>query len=90
MIDRLRRLLRRQPSCAEVMEVLQAYLDGEVDDSTARMVAGHLGACLHCAHESDVYHRIKAKLASRRRDLDPQVRLALEAFVHELPTSADG
>jgi anti-sigma factor (TIGR02949 family) len=89
MIDRLRRLLRREPSCAEVMEVLQAYLDGEVDDSTARMVAEHLGVCLHCSHESDVYQRIKTKLASRRREIDPQVRVALETFVRGLPTSAD-
>lgn len=89
MIGRLRRLFRKQLSCAEVMEVLQAYLDGEVDDATARMVAEHLEDCLHCTHESDVYHRIKAKLASRRREIDPQVRIALEAFVRDLPTAAD-
>jgi anti-sigma factor RsiW len=76
--------LRRVPSCEEVMEILQAYLDGEIDAKRARRVAGHLSVCDRCNTESHVYLDIKASLASRRREIDPQVRAALEAFALDL------
>ena len=89
MINRLLSRFRRTPSCDEIMEVLQAYLDGEVDVETARKVAGHLEMCTACSHESEVYERIKGNLASRRREIDPEVRSALEAFTRNLQTSSD-
>ena len=89
ILDRLLTRLRRGPSCNEVMEVLQAYLDGEVDVRTARTVAGHLDRCAACSHESDVYERIKAHLATRRRAIDPEIRAALEAFTRDLPLASD-
>lgn len=89
MIRRLLERFRRPPSCTEVMEVLQAYLDDEVDVETARMVADHLDACRPCSSESDMYQRIKTGLANRRRDIDPGVRAALEAFARDLRTAAD-
>lgn len=89
MIKRLLGRLRGSPSCGEVMEVLQAYLDGEVDVDTARMVAGHLGHCTACSGESEVYEQIKVKLASGRREIDPQIRAALEAYSRDLRTASD-
>ncbi len=89
MINRLLNRFRRTLSCDEVMEVLQAYLDGEVDVETARKVAGHLEMCAACSNESEVYERIKHNLASRRRDIDPEVRSALESFARDLQTSAE-
>ncbi len=89
MINRLLRRFRRTPSCAEIMEVLQAYLDGEVDVDTARTVAVHLDDCTLCSHESDVYRRIKISLATRRREIDPQIRTALESFSRDLRTASD-
>ncbi|MEL6982250.1 MAG: zf-HC2 domain-containing protein [Actinomycetota bacterium] len=89
MINRLLKRFRRTPSCDEIMEVLQAYLDGEVDVETARKVAGHLEDCAACSHESDVYDRIKTTLSSRRRDIDPNVRAALEAFSQDLRSATD-
>lgn len=89
MIDRLLKFIRRTPSCDEIMEVLQAYLDGEVDAATAREVAGHLEECTACSHESEVYQRIKSSLTTRRREIDPDVRAALEAFSRDLRTSSD-
>jgi len=89
MINRLLKFMRRSPSCDEIMEVLQAYLDGEVDVETAREVAGHLEDCTACSHESDVYQRIKSSLTTRRREIDPEVRAKLEAFSRDLRTSSD-
>ena len=89
MINRLLKRLRGAPSCDEIMKVLQAYLDGEVDVGTARTVAGHLDECAACTSESEVYQRIKTSLASRRREIDPDVRAALEAFSRDLRTSSD-
>lgn len=89
IMNRLLKRLRRSPSCDEIMEVLQAYLDGEVDAETARKVAGHLEDCSACSHESDVYERIKTSLSNRRRDIDPEVRAALEAFSRDLRTISD-
>ncbi len=89
MINRLLKRFRRGPSCDEVMEVLQAYLDGEVDVDTARMVAGHLDDCAACSNESEVYQRIKDSLSTRRREIDPEVRAALEAFSRDLRTATD-
>ena len=76
-------------TCAQVLEVLQGYLDGEVDADTARRVTEHLSSCDDCAIESDTYRRIKASLAVQADQLgvqepepiDPVVRARLEQFV---------
>ncbi|MEM9561256.1 MAG: zf-HC2 domain-containing protein [Actinomycetota bacterium] len=89
MINRLLKRFRRGLTCEEVMEVLQAYLDGEVDVETALRVAEHLDSCPACSAESEVYQRIKDNLSSRRREIDPGVRAALEAFSQDLRTATD-
>lgn len=71
---------RRGLSCDDVLNVLQSYLDGEVDAETARRVAGHLEDCLDCDLESDVYLRIKATLASTAEPVDPTVMANLRGF----------
>ena len=80
----LDRLLRRGMSCTEVVKVLQSYLDGETEPEVARAVARHLGACLHCDQESQVYADIKASLQRRRGDVDPEVLAALRDFSQQL------
>ena len=79
-----RRLFRKDLSCQEVMEVLQAYLDGEVDASVARSVAAHLSKCPLCEGESQVYDRIRASLSHRQVAVDPDVMAALNDFSHQL------
>ncbi len=83
-MKRLFNMFRGAPSCEEIMEVLQSYLDGETDEETARKVAGHLSACTECDRESEVYKNIKASLASRRRPVDPEVMDALRQFSDQL------
>ena len=61
-----RRFWRRNTAdlnCKEVGQVLQAFLDGELDDADAPLVAAHLDDCRMCGLESASYERIKAALA---------------------------
>lgn len=86
MMRLLDKLLGR-PSCGEIMEVLQSYLDGEIDAKTARKVAEHLEGCTRCDRESQVYQTIKTSLASRRRPVDPEVMAALRQFGQQLESA---
>lgn len=72
------------PSCDDVMEVLQAYLDGEVDEKQAQKVARHLSRCTECDNESQVYLKIKETLAKHQRPIDPEVKAALQQFSQDL------
>ena len=83
----LTKLFRRGMSCADVLDVLQSYLDGETDPGIARQVAAHLERCDICDHESHVYDQIKLSLTKRRPDLDPDVMAALTHFGRRI---ADG
>ncbi len=87
MMELLRRL-RGEMSCGQVLEVLQAHLDGEVDAETARKVAQHLDKCQPCDREASMYSRIKSGLASKRRVLDPVILEQLDSFADRLV--ADG
>lgn len=53
---------RRQLSCHQVGQVLQTYLDGEIDDATAAKVRAHLDDCRRCGLEADTYEALKASL----------------------------
>lgn len=84
IISRILNRFKGGPSCAEVMKVLQSYLDGEIDSGTARDVAGHLESCPDCDIESETYQRIKSTLASRAEPVDPEVMASLRAFSNRL------
>lgn len=71
-------------SCEEVLEVLQSYLDGETDTTTARHVSAHLAVCVDCEPESAVYSRIKTTLSLGGRDADPTILKRLEIFTHRI------
>lgn len=58
---------REVATCREVGRVLQAYLDGHVDELTARRVARHLEMCRRCGMEASTYAEIKRSLAPARR-----------------------
>lgn len=80
MIGRLLQRFRSGPDCAEVMEVLQAYLDGEVDAATAAGVARHLDRCGGCRAESETYRRIIEHLRRQSPRVEAEVLTALEQF----------
>lgn len=85
-----RRKIRRPMDCSQVAEVLQSYLDGEIDDVTAARIARHLEACRRCGMELLAYREIKQALASHRgrRDLEALGRLL--AFSHQLMAQGTG
>jgi anti-sigma factor (TIGR02949 family) len=64
---RRRDTARRRMGCAEVIRVLQAYLDGETDEATARRLVAHLDDCRDCGLEADLYREIKKSLARHER-----------------------
>ena len=68
------RLFGRTPpggmSCHQVGEVLQQYLDDELDDAErAARIHEHLEECRRCGMEAETYERIKATIAAERPDL---------------------
>jgi anti-sigma factor (TIGR02949 family) len=78
---------RRYPdeaSCREVSRALQAYLDGHVDEVTARRVARHLEACRRCGLEAEVYTRIKEAVSRLDRDVSSLPVARLRDFARRL------
>lgn len=80
---------QRRTGCAEVIRVLQAYLDGETDEVTARRVVAHLDGCHDCGMEADLYREIKKSLARRERP-DTRAVERLRGFGESLLHSASG
>jgi anti-sigma factor (TIGR02949 family) len=70
--------------CHQVAEVLQHYLDGEIDEERSRRIEAHLEACRRCGMEAETYRRIKATLAARRGDVPAESIRRLEDFGRRL------
>lgn len=81
---------RRPMDCHQVAEVLQTYLDGEVDAVTAVRISRHLEACRRCGMELHAYRQIKKALAGHRERTDPEALSRLRAFSHQLMTQGPG
>ncbi|WP_079085756.1 anti-sigma factor family protein [Streptomyces dysideae] len=75
--------------CAEVIRVLQAYLDGETDEVTARQVVEHLDDCRDCGLEADLYREIKNSLARQERP-DARAVARLRGFGESLLHTGPG
>lgn len=78
------RQARSRARCMATMRVLQRYLDGALDEVSARRVASHLEACRRCGLEADVYRQIKVSLGERNRPLDPRAIDRLRSFGEQL------
>lgn len=83
---RRRRREGAMASCAEVGRVLQAFLDGQVDDFTAQRVRRHLEQCRRCGLEATTYEAIKDALARQGAQVDRDVLDRLRAFGDQLAT----
>lgn len=75
------------PDCNRVRKVLQAYLDGELDDSQAGMVAAHLQHCDRCGIEAEIYEEVKSSLQELRQVPDPDALARLRQFAESVPRS---
>ena len=73
-----------EASCREVSRALQAYLDGHLDEMTARRVARHLEACRRCGLEAEVYTRIKEAVSRMDREVPSLPVARLRDFAQRL------
>jgi anti-sigma factor (TIGR02949 family) len=93
MIRWLNRLLGRSDDatmdCHQVGEVLQFYLDGEIDEERARKIEAHLEDCRRCGLEVATYEHIKATLAARRSEVAPESLDRLRTFGERLARGED-
>ena len=72
-------------TCREVGQALQTYLDGQLQDADAALVAAHLDDCRQCGLESAAYERIKAALAQPMPEgADPEAIERLRQFGRDL------
>lgn len=78
-----------QLDCHEVARVMQNYLDGELDEPTARKVASHLDDCHRCGLEAETYEELKRRLSRFSGQVEPEAVDRLREFVDELTESAD-
>jgi anti-sigma factor RsiW len=79
-----RRRAERPMNCMQVGRRLQRYLDGDVDDLTARRIMLHLDDCRRCGMEATAYTEIKASLARRGEDLPDDAVARLRSFGERL------
>jgi len=68
------------PSCKEIADVLQSFLDGELEKSDIPTVKAHLDACRDCGLEAETYEAVKASLAAHRVSVDAHVLHRLRDF----------
>ena len=76
--------LPQDPSCEQVAEVLQAYLDGELGPDDAGLVAAHLEHCERCRIEAATYQRVIDAIRRQRPPVPQEVNDRLAALVDEL------
>lgn len=77
----------RELDCRQVRRLVQRFLDGEVDERTARRIADHLERCGPCGLDAATYRALKAALAQLRVPLDPSLVGRLERWVEDLARS---
>jgi hypothetical protein len=88
-IFRRRKAVMPGLTCEQVAEVLQSYLDEELDDhELSRRVSAHLDDCRRCGIEADTYATIKASLARRADPVDAERLARLRAFGEGLSADA--
>ena len=80
----IRRWRAPEATCAEVAQVLQTYLDGQLDDLSARRVRRHLEKCRRCGLEFETYEAIKEAIARRAERIDPDALDRLRKFGERL------
>ncbi|MHB1487740.1 MAG: zf-HC2 domain-containing protein [Acidimicrobiales bacterium] len=75
--------------CVRTMRILQAYLDGNLDDVSARRAGAHLEECRRCGLETSVYTEIKAVLRAKDRPVDADALDRLRLFGERLASGGE-
>jgi len=71
-------------SCRQLGPVLQAYLDGEVDESDIDAIRAHLDACRDCGLEAETYEQLKNALSRQKPAVPADTLDRLRAFSETL------
>lgn len=72
-------------TCHQVGELLQHYLDDELDDADrSARIHEHLEECRRCGMEAETYERIKSTIAAERPVIPPDSIERLRAFGERL------
>lgn len=74
----------RPLDCHAVGELLQHYLDDELDPKRGARIAAHLDDCRRCGLEAETYSRIKGTLAAHRSDVPDESVERLREFGRRL------
>lgn len=81
-------------TCQELVELVSAFLDGELDPPTERRLVDHVAICDGCGNYIDQFRRTISTLAELPADaqeaLSPERRSALLAEFRKLHPPANG
>lgn len=72
------------PSCKEIADVLQSFLDGELQAVDIPTVQTHLDACRDCGLEAETYEAVKVSLTKHQVAVDADVLARLRDFGAQL------
>ena len=77
---------RHDPTCTEVQDILEAYLDDELDSDTHVLVAAHVASCSMCQDEIRFVQAIGGALhALPKPEPPPKIFNAVEDYVRAHP-----
>jgi anti-sigma factor RsiW len=80
-------------TCQQVGELVQSFLDDQLDEATARRLTRHLDMCRVCGMEVDTFRAITKALRDRNQLTDEAALARLHDFAHRLtrsePTGVD-
>ncbi|MFQ5899174.1 MAG: anti-sigma factor family protein [Candidatus Methylomirabilia bacterium] len=69
-------------SCRDLVDLLGAYLDGELDPGTARALEAHLADCHECTAFINTYRStVRTTRQLREEELPPKLRERMLAFL---------
>ena len=79
---------RHDPTCVEVQDTLEAYLDDALDADTYASVASHIGSCVTCQDEVRFAQAVSGALHELPKpDPPPEIFDAVAAHVRAHPNS---
>jgi anti-sigma factor RsiW len=81
--------VRDRIECMRIRPLLQAFVDGGLDDEQRKRIAAHLEACRRCGLEASTYRTLKERLRGLARPADSDAVARLEAFVDDLGGEPD-
>ncbi len=74
ILQRLKTMFGMVPNCEQVNDFIVSYLDGVLDDKTARQFEAHISACDDCSRYLQEYKTtVKVVNDSANLDLPPEL-----------------